>query len=49
MSVCVPGRFPVTLEPGCLSPGVAGQYRNDHRMRGIVCVIPATDRMWAAC
>ena len=45
MSVCVPGRFPVTLEPGCLSPGVTGQYRDDHRMRGIVCVIPATDRM----
>jgi hypothetical protein len=45
MSVCVLGRFPATLEPGCLSPGVTGQYQDDHRMRGIVCVIPATDRM----
>ena len=45
MSVCVPGRFPVTLGPGYVGPGVTGQYRDDHRMRGIVCVIPATDRM----
>lgn len=45
MSVCVPGRFPATLEPGCLGLGVTGQYQDDHRMRGIVCVIPATNRM----
>ena len=45
MSAPLPGRFPVTFEPGCVSPGVAGNYRNDHRMRGIVRVIPATDRM----
>ena len=45
MSVPRPGRFPVTLEPGYVSPGVAGQYQDDHRMRGIVRVIPATDRM----
>ena len=45
MSVPLPGRFPVTLEPGCVSPGVTGHYQDDHRMRGIVRVIPATDRM----
>jgi hypothetical protein len=45
MSVRPPGWFPVTFEPGCLSPGVAGEYQNDHRMRGIVRMIPATDRM----
>jgi hypothetical protein len=46
MSVPLPGWFPVTsVEPGCLSPGVAGEYQDDHRMRGIVRVIPATDRM----
>jgi hypothetical protein len=45
MSVRVPGRLPVTLEPGRVSPGVTGQYRNDHCVRGIVRVIPATDRM----
>ena len=44
MSVPRPGRFPVTLEPGCVSPGVTG-HQDDHRMRGIVRVIPATDRM----
>ena len=45
MSVPLPGRFPVTFEPGRVSPGVTGQYRDDHRMRGIMRVIPATDRM----
>ena len=45
MSARRPGRFPVTLEPGRVSPGVTGQYQDDHRMRGIVRVIPATDRM----
>jgi hypothetical protein len=45
MSVPLPGRFPVNLEPGCVSPGVTGPYRDDHRMRSIVRVIPATDRM----
>jgi len=45
MSVRVPGRFPVTQEPGCVSPGVTGQYLDDHRVRGIVRVIPAIDRM----
>jgi hypothetical protein len=44
MSVPRPGRFPVTLEPECVGPGAAGQYQDDHRMRGIVRVIPATDR-----
>jgi hypothetical protein len=46
MSVSPPGWFPVTFEPGCLSPGVAGAHQDDHhRMRAIVRVIPATDRM----
>jgi hypothetical protein len=45
MSVPRPGRFAVILEPGCVSPGVTGHYQDDHRMRGIVRVIPATDRM----
>jgi len=45
MSAPLPGRFPVTFEPGRVSPGVTGHYRNDHRMRGIMRVIPATDRM----
>jgi hypothetical protein len=45
MSAPLPGRFPVTFEPGGVSPGVTGHYRVDHRMRGIVRVIPATDRM----
>jgi hypothetical protein len=45
MSVCVLRRFLATLEPGCLGPGVTGQNQDDHRMRGIVCVIPATNRM----
>ena len=45
MFVPLPGRLPVTLEPGCVGTRVAGQYRDDHRMRGIVRVIPATDRM----
>jgi hypothetical protein len=41
MSAPRPGRF----KPGCVSPGVTGQYQDDHRMRGIVRAIPATDRM----
>ena len=45
MSVRVPGRFPVTLEPGCVGPAVTGQYLDDHRVCGIVRVIPAIDRM----
>jgi hypothetical protein len=45
MSVPRPGRFPVILKPGCAGPGVTGQYQDDHRMRGIVRVIPAIDRM----
>ena len=45
MSVPLPGCFPVTFEPACLSPGVAGKYQDDHRMRGLVRVIPAIDRM----
>jgi hypothetical protein len=45
MSVPLPGWFPVTFKPGCLSPGVAWEYQDDQRMRGIVHVIPATDRM----
>jgi hypothetical protein len=45
MSALLPGRFLVTLEPEGVSPGVTGHYRADHRMRGIVRVIPATDRM----
>jgi hypothetical protein len=45
MSVPMPGWFRVTFEPGGVSPGVTGHYRNDHRMRGIMRVIPATDRM----
>jgi hypothetical protein len=45
MSVPRPRRFLVILKPGCVSPGVAGQNQDDHRMRGIVRVIPATDRM----
>jgi hypothetical protein len=44
MSASLPGRFPVTLEPGCVSPGVTGQYRG-HPMRGIMRMISATDRM----
>ena len=27
MSVPLPGRFPVTFEPGCVSPGVTGNTR----------------------
>jgi hypothetical protein len=45
MSVRVPGRFSATLEPGRMSPGVTGQYLDDHRVRGVVRVISATDRM----
>jgi hypothetical protein len=45
MSAPLPGRFPVTFEPERVSPGVSGHYRNDHGMRGIMRVIPATDRM----
>ena len=45
MSVPLPGWFPVTFESECLSPGVTGDYQDDHRMRGLVRVIPATDRM----
>jgi hypothetical protein len=45
MSAPLPGRLPGTFGPGRVSPGVTGHYRNDHRMRGIMCVIPATDRM----
>jgi hypothetical protein len=45
MSALPPGRFPVTFEPARVSPGVTRHYRNDHRMRGIMCVIAATDRM----
>ena len=45
MSAPLPGRFLVTFEPGGVSPGVTGHYQDDHRMRGIVRVIPATDRM----
>ena len=33
MSVPRPGRFPVILKPGCVGPGVTGQYQDDHRMR----------------
>jgi len=44
MSVPPPGWFPAIVEPGCVSPGAAEQYRN-HPMRGIVRMIPATDRM----
>ena len=45
MSVPLPRWFPVAIKPGCVSPGVTGQYQDDHRMRGIVRVIPAIDRM----
>jgi hypothetical protein len=45
MSAPRPGRFPVTLEPGRVGPGVTGPYRDDHRMPGIMRVIPATNRM----
>jgi len=45
MSAPLPGRFRVTFEPGRVSPGVTGHYRADHRMGGIMRVIPATDRM----
>ena len=45
MSALPPGRFPVTFEPGRVSPGVTRHYRNDHRMRDIMRVIAATDRM----
>jgi hypothetical protein len=45
MSALPPGQFRVTFELGRVSPGVNGHYRNDHRMRGIMHVIPATDRM----
>jgi hypothetical protein len=45
MSVPPPRRFLVTLEPGWVNRGVTGQSRDDHRMRVIVRVIPATDRM----
>ena len=44
MSASLPGRFPVTLEPGCVSPGVTGQHWG-HSIRGIMRMIPATDRM----
>jgi hypothetical protein len=44
MSVPRPGRFPVTLEPGCVCSGVAGQNQDDHRMRDIVRLSPATNR-----
>jgi hypothetical protein len=45
MSASLPGRFSATFEPGRVSPGVTGHYRADHRMRGIMRVIPAIDRM----
>jgi hypothetical protein len=45
MSAPLPGRFRVTFELGRVSPGVTGHIRNDHRMRGIMRVIPATDQM----
>jgi hypothetical protein len=45
MSAPLPGRFSATLESRRVSPGVTGHYRADHRMRGIMRVIPATDRM----
>jgi hypothetical protein len=45
MSVPLPGRFPVTVEPGRVSPELIGHYRVDHRRCGIVRVTPATDRM----
>ena len=44
MSAPPPGRFPAYVEPVCVSPGVAGQYRN-HPRRGIARMIQATDRM----
>ena len=44
MSASLPGRFPVTLESECVSPGGTGQYRG-HPMRGIMRMISATDRM----
>ena len=45
MSAPLPGRFPVTFEPECVSSGVTRHYRDDHRMRGVARVIPASDRM----
>jgi len=39
MSVLLPGWFPVTFEPRYLSPGVAWEYQDDHRMCGLVRVI----------
>ena len=44
MSVPPPGRFPATLEPSWVSPGIIGQYR-DHPLCGIVRMIAATDWM----
>jgi hypothetical protein len=45
MSALLPGQFLVTFEPEGVSPGGTGHYRADHCMRGIMRVIPATDRM----
>jgi hypothetical protein len=45
MSAPRPGRFPVTLEPGRAGLEVTGPYWDDHRMPGIMRVIPATNRM----
>jgi hypothetical protein len=44
MSVPPWRRLLVTLEPRWVSR-VTGQFRDDHRMRGIVRVTPANDRM----
>lgn len=45
MSVPLPGWFSVVVGPGCADPGLTGNSQDDHRMHGIVRVIPATDRM----